>query len=298
MEERNAFTTNDLESVTSGVDWLTYTCPPGDDAERLLALGYDIVREQATAGAKCSPFGTHGYRGKQTPQAAVGQRWDGVYLRLSGGLACSKWGEIGPCGGHPTRLDVQTTFLLRSSSPECGRRIFSGTPTSQARPGRPPLYSFSTDTAGAWIGRAGSRSSRAYLRVYDKGQESKAHAPGRLWRIEAELKREYAEDQWKSLQRAPDAGTHCYASSAFWARRCGLDWPLPTPSEDVKLNPLPEKIPPDVIQTMEWLRIQVRPSVQRLVEAGYPTGVLEMLGLAELLPQLQTRDRKSSELDA
>jgi hypothetical protein len=279
MEEINAVLESALESVVSGVDWLTYVAPRGEHGERLLRLGYGIVEEQTAAGAKTQPFGGHGYRGEQTTSAAVGERDDGTYLRLSGGLACSKWGEIGSCGGHPTRLDVQTTFQLRQSWAGCGARMFSATQAPQARRGRPPLYSFSTDTRGAWIGRAGSRSSRAYLRVYDKGQESGTAPVGTLWRIEAELKREYAEDVWRSLQRAPDAGTYCYASSAFWARRCGLDWLLPTPSEDAKLTPPEATTPPDVAESLQWLRVQIRPTVQRLTRAGYESAVLRALGL-------------------
>ncbi len=279
MEASAAAPALDIVSVESGVDWVTYTAPPGPDGERLLTLGYGLIREQEHLGAKRSGFGSQGYRGEQVEHAACGERDDSVYLRISGGLACSSWGEIGTSGGHPTRLDLQTTFLLKQSSVECGQRMFSETPTQQRQRGRPPLYSFSRDTAGAWIGRAGSRSSRAYVRVYDKGQESKSHPPGLRWRIEAELKRDYAEAQWKSLQRAPDAKTHCYASSQFWAQRCGLEWPLPTSSEKVVLQPLPETLPPDVTASLQWLRTQVRPTVERLVRAGLEPQLLHALGL-------------------
>ena len=123
------------------------------------------------------------------------------------------------------------------------------------------------------------------MRVYDKGQESKSHPPGYRWRIEAELKREYAEAQWKSLLQAPVAETSCYASSQFWAQRCGLSWPLPTSSESLVLQPLPEQIPPDVAASLSWLRLQVRPTVERLVRAGLGAPVLDALGLDHDLVQ-------------
>jgi DNA relaxase NicK len=279
MESAESTPALDIASVEAGVDWVTYTVPRGNDADRLWRTACGIISEQEGKGARRKSFGSHGYRGEQVEHAALGAREDGIYFRLSGDLACSKWGEIGSSGGKPTRLDLQTTFLLRHSLTECGQRFFPETPTHPARRGRPPVFSFQRDTVGAWIGRAGSRSSRAYMRVYDKGIESGSHPAGLRWRVEAELKAEYAETQWKGLHSAESTQAYCYASSAYWAQRSGLAWPLPTPSEITPLTPTMEPVPPDVTASLAWLAQQVSPTVQRLVRAGLAREVLACLRL-------------------
>lgn len=279
MEMTGAPPALDVYGVEAGVDWVTYTVPRGDDADRLWRTACGIISEQEGKGSRRQSFGSHGYRGEQVEHAALGAREDGIYFRLSGELACSKWGEIGSSGGKPTRLDLQTTFLLRHSSTECGQRFFPETPTRSLQRGRPPRFSFQKDTEGAWIGRAGSRSSRAYMRVYDKGIESGSHPAGIRWRVEAELKAEYAEAQWKALHSAESTPAYCYASSAYWAQRSGLAWPLPTPSEITPLTPTTERVPSDVKANLAWLAVQVSPTVERLVRAGLAREVLACLHL-------------------
>ena len=132
---------------------------------------------------------------------------------------------------------------------------------------------------GAYCGTVGSRTSRRYTRVYDKGVEQGTHEPGIWWRYELEAKRDLAAGLWAELCSADDPTAWCVGCCARSSYSSGLRWPSFLSRSQAPLPPVPQRIPPDVEATLEWLRKTVRPATARLSLAVPTEVLLAALGL-------------------
>lgn len=269
-----------IVGIESGIDWVTWVSPVGDEQSPAHALGARLVEFQAAQGAKVRPLRVEGYQGYQADECAYGFRKDTEYLRLSGSLAASCWSEIRSALGHPTRLDVQTTFLLRESDRQFGSDIFRERKGKKYRlRGRPPKRAVSQDNRGLWLGTVGTRTGRSYMRVYDKGVESGSHPAGYRWRVELEAKKCLAAGLWKEIGTAEDPTAWCYDCCRRAVRSVGSRWPEQLDADCALLPPTRQLEPPTVESAKEWLYTSVRPCVERLIGAVPVDELLQLLGL-------------------
>jgi len=139
---------------------------------------------------------------------------------------------------------------------------------------------------GAYCGTVGSRTSRSYVRLYDKGVESQTEPPGVYWRYEVEAKRDLAGSLWKELKEAADPTSYCQSVCERSARSLGLRWPSTLRPDLKPMPPVPKIEPADVTRTLAWLRKTVRPSILRLREAVGDDALLSALGF---LPERDVR---------
>jgi hypothetical protein len=128
----------------------------------------------------------------------------------------------------------------------------------------------------------GRRTSPSYLRIYDKGVESKLAPQGVLWRVEVEAKQSHARqlclDHWSSLHD-PRFCANYVASSVT---RLGFRWPFSElASSPVDIN-LGKKQQTTAGQLAIWLTHTVAPTIPRLLSVFTVAEVLEMLKLSDV----------------
>lgn len=280
-----------IESVRSGIDWITWVQPREDTDGTALEIGEQLVQEQAAAGSKVQPFSFEGYKGWRTTQVSIGSRPDGDLLKISGALADTSWTRLRSSSGHPTRLDVQTSLVFTSPLKGFGTRMLSrAASTARSHRGRPTKMTTWKDNRGSYCGLVGARTSPRYLRVYDKGVEQESHTPGVYWRVELEAKQYLARELWKELRSQTDAARWCYACCERSWTSAGCSWRLPASGEVAAMPAAPSRVPPDVAASLEWMRTTVRGSVTRLRRAGHEIEVLRALGFADIAAQLESRE--------
>jgi len=269
-----------IESVESGVDWITFVEKDPLGRLALVELGESLVRQEASAGAKVTGFHAEGYHGWKASRVSIGSRPDSSLLRISGGAAAMHWGSLRGFTGRPSRLDVQTSIKLTSERKDFGSLIMSRLKSHRRQAtGRPLKVTIWRDSEGSFCGMVGSRTSRKYLRVYDKGVEGQTHAAGRFWRIELEAKRDLSGELWSQLKSTPAPSEWCLKCCESSARQSGLRWPLEPSSELPVLPPAPRPEPPEIERTKRWLRSMVAPAITRLVGAVDTGELLELLSL-------------------
>lgn len=272
-----------VESLEAGIDWVTYVQPIKKESGALLQFGERMVTAQAARGSKIRPFRAEGYFGWSAENCAYGSRKDSEYLRLSGNLAALHWCEIPSSSGRPSRLDVQITLLLKESDNAFGSRVLRERATEKyPKQGRPPIRSYSKDSAGLWLGAVGTRTSRAYLRVYDKGIEARTHTQGKRWRVELEAKKSLAHQLWSEVNAAADCELWCCEAVV---RACQNVGSLIRELDDSTLSPLPavpQKNLQSTARTLEWFRQSVAPAIARVAHEISTEVLLECLGMSEL----------------
>ncbi len=271
---------SNIERIESGVDWLTWVSPRTDGETALERLGERLVRQQADRGSKVAPLKIEGYNGLQAEQCAYGYRKDSAYLRLSGKLAASHWSDVPFTSGRATRLDVQTTIWLRTSRIRFGSEVFKArTGKGHQQVGRPLRRVCSQGNHGLYIGTVGTRTSRRYLRIYDKGVESGCSPAGVCWRIELEAKKDLSTQLYREGLTAPDHNQWCVDVCERTISAVHGRWPLASGGTLPLLPSAPELELPSIVRTCAWLETSVRPSIERLLPHVGIERLLELLGL-------------------
>src|SRR5215207_826651 len=150
---------------------------------------------------------------------------------------------------------------------------------SSSHPSKRPQVGLRTDTRGLVLGTVGDRTKARYLRVYDKGVESKVMESGRMWRLELEAKRTLAPALWTDLQKATDVREWCYNSLAEQWRRSGCAWPLTGSTRGGAGIAVPTAAPTDAVRLARWVKQSVAPAIERLRRAHSASEILSMMGL-------------------
>lgn len=275
----NALTgAGNVVAVEAGIDWITWIDRPGSENSEAMRFGRELVRQQERKGSKVIPLRIEGYSGLQAEGCAYGSRKDTNYLRLSGSLAESHWRALCSLTGNPSRLDVQTTWLLNSSDKRLGTRCLSARSTTQSRPqGRPLKRTCSRDSLGLWLGTVGTRTGRRYLRIYDKGIEARTHPAGFRWRFELEAKQSLARGLWNELSTCSDHTKWCRDVLERTVLACGASLPTRSNQKLPLLPPEEQRELASVEATKRWLAASVKPSVERLLRVVPVDEILEIL---------------------
>lgn len=268
--------------IEGGIDWVTWIDRSDHGAETAEAIAHAMVREHEPLGTKVRPFNLHGYEGWGTAHFRYGRRGHSGMIQCSGTGAAYAWTMLPSSTGRVTRLDVQITHYLSRSQPLYGMRFLRCSPrAARSSPSRSPRSGLSKDSTGLFLGTVGARTNSRYLRVYDKGVETRLHPPGHLWRTELEAKGTFAQRLWQDLQKAPDKAVWCLRSVAQQWSRSGRCWPLTSLVPTEGGIAVPKDPPSEIERTARWMRQTVVPVVERLCAAYGRDSVLRMLGLEQ-----------------
>jgi hypothetical protein len=177
-----------LSSCHASIDWLTCTQRAPRHAKRLWAAACTLIDRQILRGDDDEVWRWQGYEGRRAGPIAVGEREDGVIVRLSGSGAAENWNVFLPFAGNVSRLDYAVTGELETPDPDLARRTFRHVPDNMQTRGRPSKVTVIANRGHGDTLILGSRQSTRYCRHYDKGVEEGSAEPGVRWRWEVEIK--------------------------------------------------------------------------------------------------------------
>lgn len=261
------------------IDWVTGFSRTGDRAARLAEVGQDILSREIGAGDKCTSFGFEGFYGQRTKHAFVGERHDGVLVRLGSETASDYIANVLPLFDHVSRIDYAVTVYDESASISPADDIWRKAVDEDEDAALMPTVTRTQKRWGGYTTYIGDRSSAVMARVYDKHMESKGEYHNGSWRFELELKRHASEQEFARLngnpereERAPDL-----IATQFSAWGLLVPWRVGSPTELWHTPPRQR----DIERSRRWLKDQVGKSARWVASHDGVDGVLKLLALDE-----------------
>lgn len=270
--------------VEPAIDWLT--CTWTHESEQCAQHVLDCVtfeRNLALQGELMEVSQWQGYLGRKTGSFFVGSRDDGYCVRVSGSKAHSAFTSIYRPDMHVSRLDCAVTVWVPPLAATLGLTAladarFSKLKGTSVNPAT--ITHYESDNGGFTL-YIGKRSSRVYARLYNKAAESGEDYYKGAWRYECELHNETATNTAKEILCCEYTTEEAIMGivANYW-RGKGVTPAFPDKEIDCEVV-LPRREETTVERSLRWLSEQVKPTVARLMEAGYTSGVLAALGLPD-----------------
>lgn len=212
--------------VSAGVDWITVTGKHSDSRLQLGVLARREARKLSESGNVVLPWGWSGYEGFKTRGLQWGEREDSTCVRLSSDCAREFWWDVYQVSEKVTRVDWQVTYRFESNPK---KRVLDHAKQARkfwaTRRDGPTItvVADSNDGATLYLGR---RSSRVYLRCYNKEAESKEARFQNCVRYEVELKDVAARHMMSGLTdgRMVQATIISQVHTMFAERGCLPPW--------------------------------------------------------------------------
>jgi DNA relaxase NicK len=272
-----------IEVVTAGLDWLTLTL--GTDAvmeaefvNRALKCLDTVVSE----GHQLEYRDMLGYRGVGAGGCFVGTREDTHMVQMSGRYAHQFFGAVYRPDAHVSRADIQVTVKHKHMPKRVAKEAYKDAITSNnSLPvGRRRKVWIIVGSDGGDTCYIGSSSSDARGRLYNKEVQSEDPLYTRCWRYEVMLRNDHATNLCRSLQaRIADYTQFCSDYVAIWYEKRGITIPWIISDAPVPIPPI-KTLPTDIERKQNWLKHQVRPTVEYLLTVADRAVILELLGLS------------------
>lgn len=300
---------NDVEilSAAGTVDWLTITVR--NHEKRLLVMRevQRIASDLEGQGNVRRKWGMKGYLGYNIAGLRWGVRDDSDICMLSGPTAALNWEPALALAENVTRVDLAATLTLASPKLDVARSAYSLIITDPDKCHyKKRRFTFIENNAGGQTLYIGSRASDQFGRLYDKGCESlelMCASPGVIWRYEVEFKSYRAKKIAVQLQGAhwreetdvsEDIGA--FVNKWFIGRNITPIWV--GASDDMDWTCELEARISDDNASLRWLSIQVRPTVERLLDRHRAEEVFEALGITIISQaELEKRVERAKQLD-
>lgn len=253
--------------TNASVDWITCTGATKPSREALWSLGKRLLHRRQGEGQDPTTWHANGYSGWSDGSVSLGARPDGCILRLSGHEASHKWLDCFAASENCSRLDLAVDCELDSPVLRLSRDIYRDAAHVRPLRGRIPKRHLIVSGDGGSTVYIGARVSESFGRVYDKGVEQKACAPGLWWRWELELKGKTAYAHADLLRSVDDHRVLLMAKVAHWFRARTTH---AYTSSVTELCVQKSREISTVSRRLRWLARDVRPTVAKLLdEVGY-----------------------------
>jgi DNA relaxase NicK len=212
-----------------------------------------------------------GYHGKSISGIRYGLRRDEAICILSGAVAGEVWRLIAPARSRCTRIDLAVTVELAKADQYVASRAYA-----QSLELGQATASHIVNSAGGATTYVGSRTSRFFGRLYDKGAEL-GEQPYTSWRYEVECKKPASEAIVSALldQKAPGKWISSYVFDWFSTRGIQPIFHAANAHDAIEISASISSVD----KTFQWLTTQVRPTIGRLIIGGYEDEVREALQL-------------------
>lgn len=254
--------------ISAGCDWLTVTT--GDEVVmgQLGAVWWQVMVDALADAGIITDTRWLGYDGQMVNGQFYGERGDGRILKLTGKYANLFAQAALKTTAHCTRIDFQVTEQL-----ECYDALYGENQRQVALSERatmegrrwPKIKRRDEDGDGDTI-TTGARSSDKFGRLYDKERESGDDEYKRCWRWEVEYKGPHAVAYAQGLQNSDDVARYSRAAVYSQYKEWGFDLPFTGGSAFDVYSPV--RVTGDIEKTIDWLTVQVAPSVRKLLEKG------------------------------
>jgi hypothetical protein len=275
----------DIRPPECGFDYLTTTWK---DRIRDTALGSarSVIkwaeRRQVREGGKnfTKPWAWQGYTGYQCGQVCVGERPDSSIVRLTG-KAAHDWASDGlPTGHNISRLDISLTIWgVLDQSELIARHNVESVDYRKSLRSRPYAVSRIDGNGDGDTLYLGSRTSEQFVRIYDKERAPNSdNSYKTALRYECECKEQLALSAYQGCVNPRYSATSCLSVLTGLLARRGVSPALvgSIQSKPIAITGVPIS---DLESTLSWLKVQVKPTVSRLMREGFEEEVLIALGL-------------------
>lgn len=271
--------TNEHTIISTGVDYVTATQILNGRTSRLQISAAEWLDSERRAGNDVREFTAHGYSGLHSGSVAVSTNGARLLVKLAGTEAQAHAAELIGQADSVSRLDLQTTVRVD----QCPLSFAERMERAALRYKQKHHLKFDVDLRrhdrrGKTV-YLGARTSERLIRIYDKGRESQLPELSDCWRAECEF---HTPLSWSRASQALTMnfdGAWVSQVVQWECGRRGIRWPA-QPDRTVNVQPLETlRKPSSADRRISWLRSQVRPTIERLRDAGYLDQALEALGL-------------------
>jgi len=272
-----------IESLTAGIDWITLTLSTEAHLDQeFINKGLLCLDKITDEGYQLEYRSLLGYEGVGANGSFVGSRKDTHMIVFSGRHANMFFSEVYRPDAHISRLDVQVTVkykvMPKRVAKEAYRDAISENETIPI--GRRRKIWLIVGSDGGDTAYIGSASSDARGRLYNKEVQSEDPLYTRCWRYEVMLRNGQATTLSRSIQARFGDRTKFLADwVAIWYEKRGV---TPSWTFDETLVPIPPEktLPTDIERKQNWLKHQVRPTIEYLLTVRDKAAILELLGLS------------------
>lgn len=269
-------TPNAVELISAGVDWLTSTTDEPKAARRLWTKATFWLNQEASRGNDVRTWTMSGYKGHASGSVQMGERPDGLIVRLGGHMAHDYWREVFELTQRASRIDTQYTIRFDVDPAVVIKKLHGQCQRWSKRRKAPRSFSCYTSSDGSSTLYLGSRESETFGRIYDKWRESKQESNRNAVRFETEWKGTKAKLVATHLASSENVAASCASLTAGVVQDSGGSSWVSTEAHHTLCVPT---LTSDAERRLQWLRSQVRPVVARLLEVGLRDEVLESLSL-------------------
>jgi len=280
MAQQNRTQLRPLAYLDFGVDYLTCSYNDTVDGTRLSFFLNRIIASEQKEGNFLKKWGFNGYLGHQVGGLEFGTRHDGLLVKLSGPTAQRWWRRLGYMSTNCSRIDLQETFQYETDPRRVVERQFKRMRRLWSTKKRWPEPKMISGAMGGQTVYSGERVSDVFLRCYHRGDRKGCEDAMGHVRYEVELKNDRARQtlNWLVHMRKIEGAVRAECAQWFAVRGAWYPESLSAPCLYRHSRRLD-----DAQRRLAWLHAAVKPSVQRLLEAGYLNEVQEALGLSTLL---------------
>lgn len=253
------------------VDYLTVTTKTSEESMAMIDQLYKLLTPEFVTRETNKPWSFKGFHGRSYPGVRFGLREDAAIIMLSGPFAALFWGQISPYRSKCTRIDLAVTVTLPLADTQVAQRAYMLGGEARAR-----NLTFVSNSRGGSTTYLGSRFSETYARLYDKSAE-RGDEPGKVWRYEVETKKPKSEAYLSELlrQNSPSLWIAAYVHTYFLTR--GIVPLFSASNIDTAIEIEARVTSKD--KQLAWLAGQVKPTVAKLIIAGFEEDARLALGL-------------------
>jgi len=273
--------------VDIGIDYISMSLKVGErNYQEWLGNGTSVLLAVSQEGNEIRQGTFQGYEGIFCAGLFCGSREDGAHIHIPGSRANDYFNQLFHPTANYSRLDIQTTVKVEPFDLEYAKHLstLAEIANNQLPENRRRKVLLMTDNGGGRTCYIGKRTSPVFCRAYNKEATSTEECYTHCWRFEVELHNHIAK-KVAHLLHSVNGKIYAHIASMVWQtyRDRGIEPPYTKDMENAAL-PIMKTIESDVDKRLRWLSEQVRPTVQRLLAAGYGDIVMESLGLSDRLP--------------
>lgn len=268
--------------TSAGVDYLTQLVPRMQEVGFLLEkMCRDRVGEELRRGAIPNRWEWRSYKGLQFPGWLYGVNEQSIYTRMWGEELFNTWRDTIVDTESVKRVDLAVDVLFKKPDWRYLRTLFRAYERGEWQQRYNARVAAHLSQAGDTL-YLGNRRKPLYLRVYDKGLQSKSkdRVAGELWRYEVEVKYDRAPYLAEALIASDPDGSYIkdYVHRVFSER--GLEPVFDPAGTDTQLQ---SKVRVSTDSGLiEWLGRTVSPVVAKLAQKGLFNEVEEALRLKDM----------------
>lgn len=261
----------------TGVDWITVTATVPSARKRLAKVAHWIGGTLSTAGNERSQWRVRDYIGWRCGGLMVGERRDSLLCQVSGETASSHWRRLLVGAHNVTRIDVQVTCIAPHPKWDEARHQWEVLEDDRDLSRRAGWRSHITTRPTGSTLYIGAPSSARRLRLYDKHAESPLDYPAGAWRYEVQARDGLARSLAASLGSG-DHGRFAGRDTVYECFRARGVQPRFRAGGGGVLGSVPRTRTTHE-RSLRWIDTAVRPTITRLVSAGYGPTLRALLGL-------------------